>query len=190
MLVCMLSFRRRFYHNGCIAFLTMPALVGLLVGTMGRAGISLCLFPLGIQCHVSPRFNWQLVSHGSSCIKNLHLSIAVLGALIWPCHVMFGVIRTHETTASSPSCLQYASTTQHLPLQQALLILFPGMDACKMNIVWKQCIILPRPPNICLLLIALVHSLSMSKQNEWPGFRSLCIPPPLFPTRIMLCSIT
>lgn len=111
-------------------------------------------------------------------------------SLIGPCCVMFGVIRTHETTASSPSCLQYASTTQHVPLQQALLVLFPGMDACKMNIVWKQCIILPRPPNICLLLIALVHSLSMSKQNEWPGFRSLCIPPPLFPTRIMLCSIT
>lgn len=95
---------------------------------------------------------------------------------------MFGVIWTHENTASSPSCLPWASTVQHIPLQQALLMLFPGIDACKMNIVWKQWIILPRPPNMCLLLITLVHYSSTSKQNEWPGFISLCIPPPLFPT--------
>lgn len=28
------------------------------------------------------------------------------------------------------------------------LILFPGIDACKMNIIWRQWIILPRPPNV------------------------------------------
>lgn len=101
---------------------------------------------------------------------------------------MFGVIWTHGDTASSPSCLQCASTTQHIPLQQALPMLFPGMDACKMNIIWKQWIILPRPPNMCLLLITLVHYSGMSKQNEWPGFRSLCIPPPLFPTHYSVSS--
>lgn len=99
---------------------------------------------------------------------------------------MFGVIWTHENTASSPSCLQCASTTQHILPHQALLTLFPGMDMYKMNIIWKQWNILPRPPNMCLLLITLVHYSSTSKQNEWPRFRSLCIPPPLFPTHYSL----
>lgn len=62
------------------------------------------------------------------------------------------------------------------------LILFPGIDACKMNIIWRQWIILPRPPNMCLLLITLVCYSSMTQQNEWSGFRSLCIPAPFFPT--------
>lgn len=127
----------------------------------------------------------------SSCIKNLHFSIFVLGLVSKApvANIVLSCLALYEHMKIQPlPPVAYSVLAPHntYPQHQALLTLFPGMDMYKMNIIWKQWNILPRPPNMCLLLITLVHYSSTSKQNEWPRFRSLCIPPPLFPTHYAL----
>lgn len=155
---------------------------------MGEACISLCLFPLCIQSWVSAHFSWHLVSPGSSCIKNLHLSVAMLAVaskapvikMTVLCLMLYERMKIQPLPQIAYNVL--APRNSYPCSKQFSSHFIPGMDACKMNIIWRQWIILPRPPNVCLLLITLVHCASMGRQNEWSGFRSLCTPAPLFPT--------
>lgn len=120
MLVCMLSFRRRLYHNGCIA---NNACVSRFVSWDHGKGRHFFVFvptrhsmPCGSTFQLSPglprKFLYQKFAFIHCCVRS-----SVKSPSHWSGPAKFGVTWTHENTASSLSCLQRASTTQHVPMQ-------------------------------------------------------------------------
>lgn len=178
MLVCMLSFTRRLYHNGCIAFQTISSFVSW---DHGKSRHFFVFVPIrhsvldGSTFQLSPGFHqkflYQKFAFIHCCVEAPAMNMAL------PCLVLYDAWRC--SLFSSYNLLAPRSTypcSKHFSCYS--LVWMPG----KWTSPGSNGSFLPRPPNMCLLLITLVHYSGMSKQNEWPGFRSLCIPPPLFPT--------